>query len=234
MPWHWVNYNINISLKHKYVYFENPKVACSSIKKTLINYELGELSNRWGNVIHQPLFHSAFVKPYQLKEETFWEIINDPKYLKFSFVRSPYSRALSCYLQKIKTKASGYEQIKPFLTDSEIVSNISFQRFLEIVDEMDCYDMNSHFRPQTQQLFFKQINLGFIGKLENFNQDFANVLSKISGEDEPPITHIFSAHQTNACSKLDGYLTPEIIDLINRIYSDDFTHYGYQKMISSK
>ena len=40
MTWREFNFNTNISLKNKYVYFEVAKAACSTIKKRLLNFEI--------------------------------------------------------------------------------------------------------------------------------------------------------------------------------------------------
>ena len=37
-----INYSINVSLQHKHIYVETPKVACSSIKTTLQKLELNQ------------------------------------------------------------------------------------------------------------------------------------------------------------------------------------------------
>lgn len=232
MPLHWVNYNINISLKHKYIYFENPKVACSTIKKTLIKWELGELYSRWGDIIHRPLFHTAFAKPYLLHEDMLNKVFNDPEFTKFSFVRSPYTRILSCYLQKIIRKASGFAEISKYLNSKEIEENISFERFLDILLKMTDFEMNSHYRPQYSQLFGDDIELDYIGRFERFDSDFGALLRQLKGDKVSIEEH--SKHKTQAQNRLFDYFNDESIEKVNQIYKKDFEKFKYIQLSSAQ
>lgn len=226
MPLHWVNYNINISMKHKYVYFETPKVACSSIKRTLTHAELGdELFSRFGKAVHTPFFQTAFVKPYHLTNQQLEEILLGDDYFKFTFSRNPYTRSLSCYLEKMQQQRSGYEQIEPFLTATEKVEGVTYKRYLEIVSSFTPYDMNSHFRPQYHQTFGDEVDFDFVGKFENFDQDFSRVLRHIGIEFR--YKEDFMPHRTNADEKVAQYRSAETDQLVQTLYADDFKKFGY-------
>ena len=144
MPWYWVNYNINISLKHKYVYFEIPKTGCTTIKRTLINWEMGEFADRWQGKTHRNIYETPFVKPFQLEPDSLREALSGPDFFRFTFVRSPYSRLASCYLEKIvKQKVSSgviYKALGRSFDDENI---LSIQEFLDGIEKLSPIDSTS-------------------------------------------------------------------------------------------
>jgi len=138
------NYNFYISLKNKYIYCQVAKAGCSTIKKQLIRNELDETGhtpearNVWA---HAPYHNSLMVKPFQVGPAMFNEIIRDKKFLKFIFVRNPYTRALSGYLDKVRKGENMVNNIIPHVDtqrgcdisdiDQSSISFIEFCRALE-------------------------------------------------------------------------------------------------------
>lgn len=225
MPWYWVNQNIHISLKHKYVYFETPKVGCSSIKKTLIKFETGELYEKYDLPIHPVPFSSVFVKPFQLSEKQLSDILKDKTFFKFTFVRDPYSRALSGYLDKMVGQLSGYTQMIALMADKEVGDSVEFLEFLQTLQQMQPHAMNSHFRPLSNQLFSGLVDFDFIGKFESYSDDFGFVMSKLGVPEELHETVVF--HQTSATEKLQRYYSSAEVELVKNIYAEDFRWFGY-------
>jgi len=227
MPLHWVNYNINISLKNKYVYFENPKVACSSIKKTLIHAELGsDLYSRYDDKVHTPFYQSAFVKPFHLSSSQLEDIIMGGDFFKFTFSRDPYERSLSCYLEKILNKGSGYDQIEPFLTDVERFGSVTYERYLNIISNFSSYYMNSHFRPQFYQTFGDEVSMDFVGRFERFDEDFLHVLNEVGINSKYKENYMI--HRVKTSEKASLYRSAVVDKLVQLIYMKDFEKFGYE------
>lgn len=236
MPWNWVNYNINISLKHQYVYIEVPKAACTTIKSTLSKFELGALATQWdaqgapGRRVHRGIFESPFIKPYQIDHDMLQHILTGPDFFKFTFVRSPYSRTLSCYLDKVVKKAPIDEHIRQSITkNSAGTSEVSYLDFLKAISSMSTYDMNSHYRPQYQQTFGDTIKFDFIGKQENFAQDFKRLREMIGCPET--CYSIANRHKTNASLSTSDYYSEEAAQLTEKIYQQDFRHFNYNKSL---
>lgn len=234
MPWHWVNYNINISLQHKYVYIEVPKAACTTIKATLSNYELDALSPQWeatgkkGRRVHRGIFESPFIKPYQLSAEQFENILLGDEFFKFTFVRSPFSRTLACYLDKIVKKSPIDDPIRQSINSrNPASSDVNFTDFLQIISEMEPYNMNSHYRQQYFQTFGDAIRFDFIGRQESFEQDFKRARKKIGCPDSN--YKIANKHKTNASQAIQQYFTETSLNLTEKIYAVDFEHFGYKR-----
>lgn len=216
-----IDYLINVSKKYKYIYFETPKVGCSTIKRTLQKLEVSDISDIPEDVHKKKL--SPLSSPLDL-EKNFSEYLTGP-YFKFSFVRNPYTRILSCYLDKIIgiQKSVYLPKIGYSLTD-----NVSFKAFLLAIKEQTYFEMDVHWMPQHILLAADKIPLDFIGRQENFDNDLAKVLSIItkSDSDVPGITNE-RPHAVGANKKLQQYLTEDTARLIQEIYANDFSLYGY-------
>ena len=224
-----VNYLINISDKYQFVYVETPKVACSSIKKTLQKIELNESKTQLPINPHNKK-KSPLQAPYDL---TIWRMkkaLTSREYFRFSFVRNPYSRVLSAYLNKVGNPAERERLF--FRNQLELTSNeeLSFLDFLKIILQQTPDKMDIHWCPQSDLLGYAKIKYDFIGRFENFNEDFQFVIAKILEKEPHKIKDIIAVdqtHQTNANNYLGEYLTKEAQSLIQKIYQKDFENFGY-------
>ena len=100
MPMREFEFNVNISIKHKHIYIEVAKPPCSTIKRRLMDFEVFPYHSE-NQIVHADIFSTPFVKPYQLDQHLLEHILFSDEYFKFSFVREPYTRFLSAYLDKI-------------------------------------------------------------------------------------------------------------------------------------
>jgi len=219
---------INISLRNKYVYIQTPKCACSTIKRTLHKYEVSVLSPPPHVPVHPSPVESPFIKPYQLSKGSLMLTLQSKDFFKFSFVRNPYTRVLSAYLDKINTNQKPKEQIIMTLWDKlkPMDTQISFESFLGALQQIDPLKMDPHWRPMHLILLHNNITLDYIGKIENFDFHWGHVSSKIG----LPFSHkveSFVRHQTSAKDLLDQYYTPDLKRMVADLYRKDFELYGY-------
>jgi hypothetical protein len=225
-----LNETLNISLKHSYIYVEVPKAGTNSIKTALHAAEIGSLP---GPKIdpHAPIFHSPLIKPYQLSREHLLSLLRDPAIFKFSFVRDPYARLLSAYLEKIRGQEGEYilyyRQPLGFSPSDEV----SFEAFVERVSGQMPSAMEKHWRPQFYQSFSAFCDLDFVGRLESFHADLKTISERIGIELSR--TAKVAPHSTNAAQKLRDYYTPEISAMVADTYAIDFLQFGYEANPSS-
>jgi hypothetical protein len=218
---------INISLKHKYIWMENPKSACSTILLALRRLELGnaDLSYiNWGDIHareYSPLLNARQVG-------TFSSFSKSKDVLKFCFVRDPYSRLVSTYLNKIEEDQPEKDIIVEKLGIAEKRSSvfISFGRFIDAIVEQDFIDMNKHWRPQYYQTAQEGINYDFIGKFENFERDIRTVGKRISDDFNSyiPATRYNSTESERVIGVL---ITPALKERIREKFALDFEAFGY-------
>ena len=99
----------------------------------------------------------------------------------FCFVRNPYTRLLSCYLDKIARGHPEKANILRFLklNDNDLSYELSFTDFVNAVVQQDPFDMDPHWRIQTEQCFLNYINYSYIGRFESFAEDIIKILDAI-------------------------------------------------------
>jgi hypothetical protein len=91
LPVESVEYGVNISLTHKYIYVATPKCGCSTILLTLQRIELDDPNFQRSDFedLHLRRF-SPLLDPKQVG--SFRRLLDDQNYFKFCFVRHPYTR----------------------------------------------------------------------------------------------------------------------------------------------
>jgi hypothetical protein len=142
-------YNLIISDKEKYVYFRVPKTATTSLSIYLRNNS------------------SISVDSYD------YELKSIPKnYFKFSIVRNPWDRILSCFLDKTKRAINTVWEMEFY----KQYADLSFVDFVGILNEK-IINYDSHLMPQHK--LFDINNIDFIGKFENLNKDVRTIQKKI-------------------------------------------------------
>ncbi len=225
-----VNYSMHISLKHAYLFYETPKSGCSTIKRRLQRIELSDTPFKPSNSVHSRL-ESPMIAPSQLPRAQINEILADHRFPKFCFVRNPFTRVLSAYLDKIvrnePQKALFFKaQGKP---DTPLTQTVSFSEFLEALALTPAAKMDPHWMPQGFHLFYDLLDYNFVGKFENFENDFSTVARMLFPREirENIPADVMAGHKTDAANKLEHYFNGKCIDLVKKIYQDDFSSFGY-------
>lgn len=225
---HWFNSAVNLSLKGRYVYIENPKVASSTIKTRLHANELIGLSNiRVGP--HPDIANSPFVKPYQLPISDAAEYIFGGSFFKFTFVRNPFHRLLSSYLDKILSSAPEKGQIDAVWARKygEKKDHYTFGEFVEAISNIPDNFRDKHWRTQSRITMTGYIDYSFIGRFEQLNAHLAKIES-MAQIDFSNLKEI-SPHKTDAASRLREFYTDDIFRNVTKLYETDFDRFMYKK-----
>jgi Sulfotransferase family len=230
------NYAFSLSLKNKYVYVENAKAACTTLKSILGEWEFAgcelgsEIPQLFLGNVHVNVIGTPFVKPFQLGEALFDELLQSDAYFRFSFVRSPYTRLLSAYLDKIVGEKPEGEQIVAEAKRLELApveGGLSFVTFLKCVGALAARGafLDKHWRPQHHQLYPERIRYDLIGKVENLQKDVESVAAAL-GMNAKETQRTFG-HETRAAEQVERYYDDEARALVARIYKADFETFGY-------
>lgn len=216
------NYLVHWSSKWSYIYVETPKVACTGIKRVLQMAELDGDESRMPEDVHARQYSP--VPRVTDGPAAFERLANDPATLRFCFVRNPFSRALSCYLDKFVQNAWERNRKSPQLGLSPEVAP-SFAEFLRAVQQQPEEERDIHWSLQTFLLRPNRFRYSFVGRFEDFQTDLAKVCHYLGIERYMATPK--PRHATGASTAVAQYFGPEETRLVQEIYGPDFTNFGY-------
>ena len=137
-------------------------------------------------------------------------------YFKFGFVRNPYDRLYSTY---INLKYEGH------LWATALKAKRTFEEF--VLDfEGSKYSDYIHLQPQINYLINgESIGLDYVGRFENLNDDFRDI-EKILG-----LSHVkLKKERYSRTYPLDPkFYTNSMRGVVCEIYGEDFERFGYEK-----
>lgn len=171
-------------------------------------------------------------------KEASW-VLDSGDFLRFCFVRNPYSRLYSAYQSKIAVAYDGpqHEQFhqNALKRRSKIrsrigasVSTIDFSDFVEYTTSLPDEDRDRHWRQQTSLTRCDLIHYDFIGRQESFEQDFDSVLCTLGANDAILADAKEFRNRTITRDWREHYDAP-IADKVYRAYEADFEHFGYSR-----
>jgi hypothetical protein len=215
-------YAVNISLRFNCLYVETPKAGCSTIKHTLMNAELGiRLHYACFEDIHLRQF-SPLLSPQQVGP---WSDYLGRKPTVFCFVRNPYERLLSGYLDKI-ARPGPYREERLRALGLPSAAAVSFVDFVAALERRDAGQFDAHWRPQYLQSCYESLPPDFVGRFETLERDLRTVLTRIgidfAGAYQPELRH-----QTQAAALCGRYYTPDLRARVYGLYRRDFELFAY-------
>lgn len=208
--------SLRVSKAYKYIYLNNAKAGCTTIKSSLWQQELldGRMEEDYNEItVHGVGFWDDFFDVKQREDDFF----------VFSFVRNPYSRVLSAYLDKITQPNIVRKQFCAFYSLDE-AKEYSFADFLEIIDSPLNALEDQHWRPQHLNLLLGKIRIDYIGHLEYFTEDLPKTLQKINVQTS---LNAGKMHSVKANQQLLDYYGKKEIELVKNKYKADFEYFNY-------
>jgi hypothetical protein len=176
-------YHSRASAAHRYVAMTVPKVACTTIKMALQTWEgSGPGPDQWGDV------HADWAGPTLLAYPTaqIVQMLRSPDYLRFCFVRNPYSRLVSAWQSKLARDDPQYDRLRasirkacgyPFAGGRQ-AKPIAFRDAVEcLLNDPAAFD--DHWSRQVDLLVADVINYRIVGRFERFGQDFHAILRRL-------------------------------------------------------
>lgn len=226
-------YTVNISPKFRYVYIDNPKTGCSSLKSALVELEMRNCPSAldWYD---WKVFHDRSVSPLKRLNDHLWggtlQSLVSQKYRFITFVRNPYSRLLSCYRDKILGNKPHKSAILQRLgrADQAPDTMVSFDDFILAVTGQSDREMDPHWRVQSSQILYDIVNYHFIGRFESYGSHFRECFFRlgIQETDIPQLRHLHRT-QPNAPEPYDKYYTKKLQNLVYERYRKDFENFDY-------
>lgn len=191
--------NAVVSHKNKYLYYSIPKTATTSIKIYLELYgsvDIGLHSKQDG---------------YSIEYDDSW---ND--YFKFAFVRNPWDRILSCFLDKTKQSIGKCWEMETYKS----FSSCSFEEFIDYLN-LDNIMFDGHITPQYLMINLSQID--FIGKFEDLDTDFTKIQNLLG----LPVIKLSKENQTQH-DKYQLYYNKKTKNKVYSLYREDIERFNYE------
>jgi hypothetical protein len=203
-----VSDRIFVSAEYKFIYFRVPKSANSTVALTLAKC-MGALSAHDMRGVASKKIGKKFLKSGIIFESQL------ARYFTFTFVRNPFARALSAYLDKIQPVSSRFRA--DLLLDE---TPTSFREFLERL--ADGFLMaNVHWAPQSAVIPVHPSRLNFVGRVETLEEDLAEVLNRIFGGSNHEIVSRTVGVKSSG-SRLREFYGGVETELVRKLYARDF------------
>lgn len=181
------NRHIHVSPEFRFIYFSNPKVACSSTKATL-NLAVAERQGIPLKITSMEEVHSRghnpLLTPRKMGWKQFGKMLEDPEVFRFTFVRDPLKRFVSAYRSKLDANKRGSGQTQRLFAHMGWPKDypLTLAEFACLVrTEPEVLDLDPHWRPQRRQIGFDAVDFDFIGDHAAFDRDFGLVAQRIFG-----------------------------------------------------
>ncbi|MCG5549086.1 sulfotransferase family protein [Halorhodospira halochloris] len=165
---------------------------------------------------------SSFIRPSALTKKQVAELSNN--YKKIIFVRNPYTRVLSAYLDKGRISNDLARKFSNY--DGEAGTRAGFEGFCRYLANGGVYE-DPHWYPQNRLCPFPSEELDFVGKMENLNSDLNRLLDWLG----LPAQDLVRAgpKPTGASGRIAEFYSEESEQIIKSLYSDDFRMFGYSE-----
>jgi hypothetical protein len=231
-----IQYGSFVSRKHKIVYIETPKAACTSLKNLMSEIEgvyfkpLHKkpyyMETKLNMLIHQRKYVNI-PHLFQLEQQEFTSIFNgNSDWFRFGVSRNPFSRLFSFYVNKLLLQEPGdlsvYNMFGKVNSAQEIHKD--FSEFVAFT--FDNFDTLSqweyHLARQVDVLLIRLLSFDQIFKIENLDL-LSDALSKRTG-----IHGLKIPHNNRAIIK-DWHIFYDLksIEMVKKMYAPDFDLLGY-------
>jgi hypothetical protein len=211
----------------KALFLAPPKVACTRIKLTLNLLQGNAGPTNTGEV------HSKGARLADFPKDKIYEILNSKEWLRFTFVRNPYSRLVSAYNTQIgNTWNDAYRWLvddikeKYHLPEDQkyIVPFPIFVRYLKNVNEKVRRD--GHFNLQSRILAMGVIKYYQVGRFESFKEDFTQMLNMLDAPKRITNTVTKVKNKSNN-TQLSLIYNKELAESVYILYKNDFQFFDY-------
>jgi chondroitin 4-sulfotransferase 11 len=207
---------------HKFIWYIVPKVASSTIRWTVHPFVCPHMK------CSRPLTKTNWNNQYSHITNA-----NLNSHFSFAFVRNPWDRIVSVYAAQIAPRSSrgpqrfeSWNLYNRFMGQKIFYCDMDFAEFVRELVKIPQKYANRHFRSQAALLTFnKKLRPNFIGKLENFQEDWQVIRDNIPGMPNLVEDNI---NKTNH-APFESFYTPELRDLVGEKYKMDIKLFGYKK-----
>ena len=190
-------FNISVSHSHKFVWFRVAKVGTRTLLDEFNKSNIETVKSHQRMIPYSSGMYSG--------------------YLKFAFVRNPWSRLVSCWKNKVV-------DANAFNLEVELLEELrQFPAFVAYVKDLDLAKTDVHLRLQSTLIDHE--NISFLGKFENFVPDVIRLFDCL-GETKETIGRKNTSIINPGVYK--QYYTSSEIKEVEKMYIADVELFGYK------
>ena len=229
-----IGYNMYYGGGGSYLYQPIPKNACTTIKSLLLEVEGLLVDDNWWQR-HQKEYN-GFPGTDRLPLERQIDVFEGrTETFKFVFVRNPYSRLASAYLDKIRKNVTPHI-VKNVRTSAAqlgltLSEPITFAQFVSVVCRQSLSEMDQHWSPQFHEGRFRFVNFDFIGRMEALDSDLTYVLERIGADKSIFARGYFRHNETGSSVELWETVPSDLRRLFLKYFGIDFDILQYPRRI---
>ncbi|MBS2936559.1 sulfotransferase family 2 domain-containing protein [Nocardioides sp. J2M5] len=191
-------YNLTVSHSHRFVWFRVAKVATRTIRHHCESHG-----------VTMDVDHAMRVR---------YPLASFADYFAFAFVRDPLDRFVSAWRDKVV--ANNYYRFDE-QTHARMQAIEEFARWTATHDLSAVPGTDQHLTLQSRMIDLNRVD--FVGRLETFDRDFAEVCERIGAPAVP------SAPQNQtAPGGQDRRASDELRELVSQMYRRDYQVFGYE------
>ena len=189
-------YNLTLCHERKFIWFRVAKTG----SRTIYNH-LKESG------IHLDVEHGRLLRyPVNLFDD----------YFKFSFVRNPWDRLVSCWKNKV------IDSNLFRFSDTELEKMRHFENFVAYTASLDVDTCNRHLRSQSSLIDLN--NIDYLGRMETYADDINHIFRKLGLDTKEIVPRNVTANR----KPYQEYYSPELAEKVARIYRRDIQIFGYR------
>ena len=223
------DYSIHIDPDRRFIYFNNPKCACTTIKASLnlsyarsrgkaLSYrDIGEIHDRERNFM---------LSPQQIGISDFERLLQDDDVLRIRFVREPVSRVVSAYENKVRW-LSPSRRILARHTGHDDDWAPAFEEFVTyLIGSSELRDCDEHWRLQVKQTCSNVVSHHFTGLFDRVESDLDHLLSRLFQTDAVifDVRKHFRGNESASKQRLDT-ISPDLRARLADAYREDVVAY---------
>ncbi len=202
-----------VSEEYKFCFLFIPKVANTSLRRaivsTLFKYK-NEKEFKW-------------LKKHGITRITNNQVLNYMDFNRYVFVRNPYDRVVSGYLNKIAYAEKG-------VITRGLLGGISFEEFIIELSQKNDNETDKHFRQQIKEVSSQdgQVLYSHLFKFENINNDWKKLSKIFKKEHNLKLKSLKKLNVSEGRKPYKEYYNDKIYDLVTERFKDDIREFNYE------
>lgn len=216
-----LNNRVEVSPRAEFVFYRVPKSANSTVIRAILDHDPDHKDSTL-KLDADRAKREAYLKPAHLGLRQARQAL--ARYFVFAFVRNPFDRVLSAYLDKVAGQETKKRQVAEGLGKPPEAA-VSFGEFVRYLDRGGLYG-NIHWAPQSALLPAPE-HVDFLGRVETLNEDLEALIRRLfPGTGEVSVVGA-RRHATHAAGSREDYYDSGLRDAVARLYREDLERLGY-------